>query len=94
MVENERKWNNYSEKNRNTLHSGKEVFDPGDSEEKRPSSLKMSQSNDLLVSSPDALRCAQCFLVRVLRDCYLRLVTGYKLKIVGRSDVVMTFNFQ
>ena len=54
----------------------------------------MSQSNDLLVSGPDALRCAQCFLVRVLRDCYLRLVTGYKLKIVGRSDVVMTFNFQ
>lgn len=29
----------------------------------------MSQTNDLLVSSPDALRCAQCFLVRMFRDC-------------------------
>ena len=51
------------------MHSGKEVFDPCDSEEKKPSSSKMSQSNDRLVSSPEALRCAQCFLVRVFRDC-------------------------
>ena len=36
---------------------------------KKPSSPKMYQSNDLLVSSPDALCCGQCFLVRVFRDC-------------------------
>lgn len=59
--------NNYSDK-KNTVHSGKEVFDPGDSE-KKPSSPKMNQSNDRLGSSPDALCCSQCFLVRVFRDC-------------------------
>ena len=29
----------------------------------------MSQSNDRLVSIPDALCCSQCFLVRMFRDC-------------------------
>ena len=34
----------------------------------------MSQSNDLLVSRPDALRCVQCFLLKMFRDCN-KLVT-------------------
>ena len=55
-------------KKKNAVHSGKRFLILV-IRKKKPSSPKMSQSNDLLVSSPEALCCAQCFSVRVFRDC-------------------------
>lgn len=56
--------NNYSEKK--TLCAVAKRFLILVIRKKKPSSPKMSQSNDLLVSSPDALCCSQCFLGRML----------------------------